>query len=342
MTRVLIAMALLAVTRVAAAACEPSGGVQFICGLPNAEDLVRLRSTPWVIASEIHTAGDDGFGAGPLHAIRVDTRQTQVLFPGAAAAVKLDARAFPDCASPPAMLITHGLNVRRFGTNRFRLYAVNHGNRESIEVFDVEADARHIAATWRGCLLSPQGMVLNAVAPLSRGGMIVTSTGAAARPGGVAGAVAVWHPRVGWRQLTNLVAHDNGIEVSADGKWVFVAGSDEKTLNRFTLDEGMAKRQRLQLDFGPDNLRWGDDGFLYVAGSTIASYQASRDCSRQPVCAADYTVLRVEPRTMKAEVVLKRHGMAGVFGAATTALKIGDTIWTGSFRGDRVAILPLH
>jgi hypothetical protein len=184
-------------------------------------------------------------------------------------------------------------------------------------------------------------MVLNAVAPLHDGGYIASNTAARARPGGAPRTVVTWRPGQGWRELLNLVANDNGIEVSPDGKWVYVSGSDERTLNRFALDAGMADRTRVPLDFGPDNLRWGDDGFLYVAGSSIASYAASRECSRKPVCDADFTLLRLDPVTMKTEIVVRHDGIAGVFGAPSTALKVGDSLWSGSFRGDRIAIFPL-
>jgi hypothetical protein len=34
----------------AQAACDPAAGLTFICGLPNAEDLVQAPGTPWIVA----------------------------------------------------------------------------------------------------------------------------------------------------------------------------------------------------------------------------------------------------------------------------------------------------
>ena len=31
--------------------CPPEGGLQFICGPENAEDLVHIKGTPWVVTS---------------------------------------------------------------------------------------------------------------------------------------------------------------------------------------------------------------------------------------------------------------------------------------------------
>jgi hypothetical protein len=33
----------------AQAACDPAAGLTFICGLTNAEDLVQVPGTPWII-----------------------------------------------------------------------------------------------------------------------------------------------------------------------------------------------------------------------------------------------------------------------------------------------------
>ena len=48
----LLAAVLAISTPVAAqAACDPAAGLTFICGLTNAEDLVQVPGTPWIVAS---------------------------------------------------------------------------------------------------------------------------------------------------------------------------------------------------------------------------------------------------------------------------------------------------
>ena len=44
----------------AQASCDPAGGLTFICGLTNAEDLVALPGTPWIIASGMADASIPG------------------------------------------------------------------------------------------------------------------------------------------------------------------------------------------------------------------------------------------------------------------------------------------
>src|SRR4029079_600618 len=69
----------------------------------------------------------------------------------------------------------------------------------------------------------------------------------------------------------------NGVEVSRDGRWIFVADTAQRTVSRFPVNaEGVP--QVLELDFSPgyfwpDNLRWGEDGMLYLAGP----YSTQRD-----------------------------------------------------------------
>ena len=53
-SRLLLLSVLLGTAPVAPAVaqdCSPSGGIEFVCGPKNAEDLVRVPSTPWIVAS---------------------------------------------------------------------------------------------------------------------------------------------------------------------------------------------------------------------------------------------------------------------------------------------------
>src|SRR5262245_14694686 len=112
-------------------ACAASGGLQFVCGPKNAEDLVAGPGTKWRLASGMTdgaalTSGDTRDGA------------YRVASPGPNPRAAHDAK-YPDCTTPPAAatFITHGLNLRAGSGGHSTLYAVTHGARESIEAFDV-------------------------------------------------------------------------------------------------------------------------------------------------------------------------------------------------------------
>ena len=113
--------------------CEPSGRVEYVCGIKNAEDLVVVPGTKWIIASGMAE------GAG-LTLIDSRNGQRSALYPGERPQARHDT-AFPDCTTPPApnALNTHGLNVRAGERGRSTLYVVGHGGREAIEEFDIDA-----------------------------------------------------------------------------------------------------------------------------------------------------------------------------------------------------------
>ena len=54
------------------------------------------------------------------------------------------------------------------------LYVVNHGGRESIEIFTLDPKGAEPAVTWNGCAVMPSHTWPNSVAPLPDGGMVVT------------------------------------------------------------------------------------------------------------------------------------------------------------------------
>jgi hypothetical protein len=57
----------------------------------------------------------------------------------------------------PALFNARGLSLSRLAGDRWRLLVVNHGGRESIEVFDVDLAPARPRLVWRGCLPMPAG-----------------------------------------------------------------------------------------------------------------------------------------------------------------------------------------
>ena len=55
------------------------------------------------------------------------------------------------------------------------LYAINHGGRESVEVFAVDLSQKKPKFTWTGCVVAPEGFWPDAVASVPGGGIVVTS-----------------------------------------------------------------------------------------------------------------------------------------------------------------------
>src|SRR5690606_88473 len=80
------------------------------------------------------------------------------------------------CSEPPvsASFNAHGLAIRARGEGRSTLYAVAHGERESIEVFDVDANGERPVLTWTGCVHLPEGLAANSVASFADGSLVAT------------------------------------------------------------------------------------------------------------------------------------------------------------------------
>ena len=312
--------------------CDPLDP-NFVCGLKNAEDLVRLGDTPWIVASHLDysiSGGNAVFGPhGPVEAVRIDTHQVHQLYPAPDAHNDWDRSMYPDCSRPPEGFSSHGLNVLRLGARNFRLLVANHGGRESVEIIDVSIRHSQPVATWRGCIRAPHGINPNALAPLPHGGVALSG-----------GQVAIWRPKRGWKAIEGIQKEANGIEASHDGRWLFVNLYGEQTIVRVPVAGGPVDTI-FRGDFTPDNLRWGEDGMLYVAGQYPGNHPGWIACRAKnlQLCDVGFVVAQIDPATLATKEVLRSDGLKGFFGAATTALQVGDHFWLGSFWGDRVAIL---
>ena len=101
----------------------------------------------------------------------------RVAYPGSSPRVAHDAK-YAACATAPdpAKLQTHGLNLLPGRNGHSTLYAVAHGARESIEVFDVDASTQGAepVLTWKGCVPMPEGLAANSVASFEDGSLVAT------------------------------------------------------------------------------------------------------------------------------------------------------------------------
>jgi hypothetical protein len=214
--------------------CNSSASPRYICGLDGPEDLATVPQTKWLIVSEMS-------GKGGLYAI--DTTQAAVsrIFPAASAAERFDRKEYGACPGPlaAAQAVTHGLYLKPGRGSVHTLYAVHHGDRESIEIFEVNAKSTPPAVTWIGCVVVPDPVGINSVAALPDGGFVLTNFDprqppppGGGRGGGLSPKLMAGEERRGlgvarengWAKVPGSeAAGANGIEVSRDGKWLYVA-----------------------------------------------------------------------------------------------------------------------
>lgn len=333
----------------APAPCDPAGPVRFVCGQAGPEDLVVVPGNRWLVAS--------AYGAeGGLYLIDTRAATSVRLFPAATAADRFDRQAFAVCPGPlqgedRERFRTHGLYLTRGRGSVHTLYAVHHGGRESVEVFDLDAGGAP-KVTWRGCVVAPDPIGLNAVVALPDGGLAATNFDprppAGARAGGFSpaliagernGEVWEWHAADGWRKVPGSeAAGANGLEISADGKTYYVAQWGNRSFMRLSRGQTPVARQEIALGFRVDNVRWAPDGTLLVAGQgEVAAPPGGRAAGGVNVGSS--IVGRIDPKAMTYTTIVDVP-VGPQINAATVAVQIGSELWTGSFRGDRIARYP--
>jgi sugar lactone lactonase YvrE len=122
-------------------------------------------------------------------------------------------------------------------------------------------------------------------------------------------------------------AGPNGLEISKDGKWLYIGGWGSQSVIRLSRGQTPIKKDRVAVGFRVDNLRWGPDGVLLAAGQGgTALSQTSH-------------VVKVDPTTLKFQELV-RYPYSDAFSVGTVAIQIGKELWVGSVRGDRIAIFP--
>ncbi|MDX1562612.1 MAG: hypothetical protein R3305_06770, partial [Gammaproteobacteria bacterium] len=236
-----------------------------------------------------------------------------------------------DCPGPPDTdaFTTHGVYVEPGDGPLYKLFVVGHGARESIEIFEVNTRVGLPSVAWIGCVVAPDPLGLNSVRGLPDGGFLTTNFNPRGTPmqgmmnGTVNGELWEWHPDTGWQEVPGSEASGaNGVELSDDGETIYVAAWGSQSF--FTLTRGVEPpvREEIDLGFRIDNIHWARDGRLIGAGQV----------------GQDWRVVLIDPETLEVEEIYRQDDMPG-FGGGTVALEVGDTLWVGSYRGDRIAIV---
>jgi len=317
--------------------CQNSGNLKYICGPINAEDILPLGDTEWLITSGLNGQFSNTDDTGHIYLVNRNQKTFRELFPGAAPKFDHNKKMFNACPDPidAENFSAHGLALTQYSSDQFRLYITSHGEREAIEVFEIDARRTTPSITWIGCVLLPEKMMANSVALLSDGGFVTTKFFDPSLPnsfndifqGKTTGGVYEWHPggEVNFIPGTDL-SGANGIEVSPDNQWIYVAATGTHEIIRFDRTENPVKLKKVQINISPDNIRWGGDGLLYTAGDN-------------PPDEGGWSVFGINPETLEASRVTGVDQTA-TMQSASAAIPIGNEIWIGTYSGDRIGYLP--
>lgn len=330
--------------------CAAAGGLTPVCGLTNPEDLELLPDGRSLLISQMGAM--DGARPGALAFFDTGsgilTRLPDVTQPAT------ENWGSTGCNTPPGNAFSpHGIDMRERPDGRRELLVVNHGGRESVELFEVLGSAGNWQLAWRGCVLPPAGTYMNDVAGLADGdflishmfprdawtvggmnlyllrGMLGFDTGVVFRCTRNAGCSAV---------PGTAAPFPNGIQVDATGTTLFLNAYLAGEVRKISLADGrLLGTARIR---APDNSQWNPDGTLLVASQTASPFEMSACFEvRSGACAAAFDIVELDPATMSTRTILSHAGAP--MGAATVAQRVGNTLYIGTFAGDRMVYAEL-
>ena len=324
--------------------CEPGFGIDVDCRFLNPEDLA-LAPDGRILVSQF---GDiEGTRSGSLAAYEPGSRALTELFPATEDTPGEEASEWGDAACGPpdtAVFSPHGIDIETRADGRHELAVVNHGGRESVELFEMFDDG---TLAWRGCVNAPEDGFFNDVVLLRDGGFWATQmfprdgmplSIMQALLGFDTGWVYAWSPAGGFRKIDGTDAPmPNGIEKSNDERYVYlnVYGSGGVRKIDVATAETVATA-----DLDPvDNSTWGEDGRLIVAahtggmGETLAC-QGLEEGS----CGMPFEIVALDPDDLSQQVLISHAGAP--MGGVTVALQRDGVFYLGTL-GDRIGIVDL-
>lgn len=317
--------------------CVPEGAINYLCGLLNAEDLLSLSDTGMILASGM--SGENI--TGHIYLINPEKSIYSELIFGQGFSSALDAQSYPDCPGPLNLenFSVHGLSLNEYEKHQFHLFITSHGEREAIEIFDLNMTTEKPSIIWKGCVPLPDNAFFNSVAILSDGGFVTTKMldpsmeFSVILSGAISGQVFEWHPGGDVLALEGTeLSGANGITLSRDERYMYVATTGRREIVKFDRSTSPASKESIVLDISPDNIRWTLDGKLLTVGPNFISAEECADES----CEAGWSVLTIDPVSLKTNKI----GGAGkniLLQEVSTALIMGEKIWLGTYAGDRVA-----
>jgi len=314
--------------------CGLHGDVEILCGTNSPVDFERTPDGRFLIVSKMGRDENKGLDLFDLAARTF-------------APMSLSAEKKPDwgedaCTeSIGGRIQPHGLSLSKRTSGVWQLYVVNHGVRESMEMYELLPDGAKWKLAWRGCV--PAGKPYNDVASLPDGSFVATRPQALQKEGqnpfagGPSGNVAVWTKEKGERVLPGSeYAYPNGIVVSENGRYAYISGWISRDLHKYDL-KAEKEIAKCELPFMPDNLTWKRDGKILAAGVKGVSGNCPKD-SQHP-CIQGFMVAEVDPETLEHRVLYDNNGKALINGVSV-AIDAGDAFYVGSFQGDRVVKVP--
>jgi hypothetical protein len=328
--------------------CDAVDDIHPVCNMKSPEDIAATADGQHLLLA--HFGGMVG-GTGSLSLFDTQSESVMPLFPGESGAPDLSDNSWgdADCSAPdPSAISPHGTHLHTMDDGRSRYLMVNHGGRESIEMFELFLDGEDTSLEWRGCLLPAPETFVNDVVGLANGDVIFS------RMFHHGGDLEMFKSLLGidtgdiwrWSQTTGLrvlpgtdAAQPNGLEITADNKYVFANMYMEREV--WKIDALTGEVVGVGEVPNADNSAWGTDGKLWVASHAVAGMSLLSCFDDQAAaCSAGFEIYAMDPETMAAEVIFAHDGPP--MGAVTVAVPQAGRVYMGSFVGDRMISVPVE
>ncbi|MES2606037.1 MAG: SMP-30/gluconolactonase/LRE family protein [Pseudomonadota bacterium] len=314
--------------------CGQQGEATIVCGTRAPEDFEVTPDGNYLIIANF------GQGTDPsLDLFNVATQQFSTLalsdehqagWGQAACTTSIGAKVSP-----------HGLSLTQRTGGAWQFYVVNHSERESMEMYELQQDGASWKLVWRGCVMADKPY--NDVAALPDGSFVATRPTATQKEGqdifagAPSGNVAVWTAAAGETVLPGTeYGYPNGVSVSKDGRYAYVSGWTTKSFHKYDLTQKQ-EVGRGDFSFMPDNLTWTADGKLLAAG--IKGVAGNCPATSADPCIQGFGVAEIDPATLKVTEIYDNAGKALINGVSV-AIEADGAIYVGSFQGDRLVKLP--
>jgi DNA-binding beta-propeller fold protein YncE len=310
--------------------CGMQGTTEVICGTRAPEDFEVTPDGNYLIVAK--------FGQVTDRALDLFNLETKTFAALPLSDEKKEGWGSPACTESIGTKVgAHGLSLTQRTSGEWQLYVVNHMERESMEMFELQPEGDSWKLVWRGCVLAEQPY--NDVAARPDGSFVATRPTAIVKEGqdlfagAPSGNVAMWTADGGENVLAGSeYGYPNGVMVSPDGRYAYISGWTTRSFHKYDID-AMREVGKADFTFMPDNLTWTPDGNLLAAG--INGVQGNCPADSTNPCIQASVVAEVNPETLAVTEVFNSAGQ-GLINGTSAAIEVDGAVYIGSFQGTRL------
>ncbi len=329
--------------------CAPFDGLTPICGFQSPEDLALLPDGKGILVSEYGHMGENEGKLSILHL--ADHSRTELYSSQSSNDLRGNNAIWGDTScTEPEYFSPHGIDLSQRPGGRWQLLVVNHGGREAIEMFELlKNDSAEWQLIWRGCVEARDDSSFNDVAALDNG---FVTTRMMSRDGGMLGMLDYflgrdtgflwqWDLQSGLTPVANTEGvMPNGVVADKNINRVFINIYGEDKLRILDL---ASKEIVHEIDIrSADNTNWDtlNPGKLLVATHDF-NFLDMAGCLSDGSgnCPAEFDIVEIDANDFSKKLLFRADGK--FYGAGTAALRVGETLYIGSFTGERILLAPV-